>query len=335
MRRRREGLSGAAAPAISVVLVTPDRYERLRETIQHLRKQTVSARLEIVIAAPSLANLNADERDLSDFASFRFVETGPILNTGEPRAVGARAARAPIVAFGEDHCWPEPTWAAALIEAHKQPWAGVGPTLRNGNPESVVSWASFLLNFGAVAECTASGMRRNIPTHNSSYKASLLRAYGNELGSMLEAEGLMQKDIVGSGRELFLQSGARCAHINISSFPSFVWEQFWGARLFWATRVEHEHWSLLRCFAWSAATPGLMLLRFQRALRNASRARFPSARLPSLFCILLAGAVSLSGGACAGILMGRGPRSVGTRVSIEFHRCLYLRPQDKHLLPDD
>ena len=328
-------MSAAAAPAISVVLVTPDRYERLRGTIQHLREQTVRECMEIVIAAPSLANLNADERELSDFASFRFVETGPIQNTGEPRAIGARAARAPIVAFGEDHCWPEPNWAAALIEAHKQAWAGVGPTLSNGNPNSVVSWASFLLNFGAVAECTGSGVRGYIPTHNSSYKASLLHAYGDELGSMLEAEGLMQADMVGSGRALFLQSEARCAHINTSLFPSFVWEQFWGARFFWAIRVERERWSLFRRFAWSAATPGLVLLRFQRALRHARRARFPSSRIPSLLCILLAGAVSLGRGACVGILMGRSPGSAEARVSMEFHRCRYLRPQDKHLLPDD
>ena len=328
-------MSAPAAPAISVVLVTPDRYERLRGSIQHLREQTVRERMEIVIAAPSLANLNADESDFSDFASFRFVETGPIQNTGEPRAVGARGSSAPIVAFGEDHCWPEPNWAAALIEAHKQPWAGVGPIMSNGNPNSVVSWASFLLNFGAVAECVISEMRPHIPTHNSSYKTSLLLAYGDKLGSMLEVEGLMQKDMVASGRKMFLQCEARCAHINVSFFLSFVWEQFWGALLFWSTRVEQERWSLLRRCAWSAATPGLTLLRFQRALRNARRAHFPLPRIPWLLCLLFAGTVSLGLGACAGILMGRSQRSAAARVSLEFHRCRFLHAQDKYLLPHD
>jgi hypothetical protein len=38
---------------MSVVLVTPDRYEAIRKTMEHLRAQTVSDQLEIVIVGPA------------------------------------------------------------------------------------------------------------------------------------------------------------------------------------------------------------------------------------------------------------------------------------------
>ncbi len=328
-------MSAALEPALSVILVTPDRYARLRLTIKHLLQQTARARLEIVIVAPSLVHLQADESELGTFASFQFVEVGILQNTGDPRAAGAHAARAAIIVFGEDHCWPEPAWAAALLEAHEKPWAGVGPTLKNANPASVTSWASFLLNFGPVAECRKSEARGYIPTHNSSYKASLLKAYGERLGVMLETEGLMQAEMLASGRELLLHSGARTSHVNISTLPRFVWEQYWGTRLFWACRAEQERWSLLRRCGWASAAPALFPLRLQRALRHALRIGFPPWRLPMLLTVLCAGVTSISVGAIFGILCGRGRAATPVRVNMEFHRCRYLCPQDKHLLPDD
>ncbi len=328
-------MSASAEPALSVILVTPDGYARLRPTIQYLQRQTVRARLEIVIVAPSFAQLRAEESDLAAFACFQLVEVGPLRNTGEPRAAGARIARAPVIVFGEDHCWPEPNWAAALLRAHEEPWAGVGPTLLNENRGSVASWASFILNFGPVAECRTSGIRSYIPTHNSSYKADLLHAYGEKLGVMLETEGLMQVEMLASGRELFLQAEARTSHINISTVPRVLWEQFWGTRMFWATRAEHERWSLFRRCGWASVAPALFPLRLQRALRQAMRIGFPKAKLPALFGMLCAGATAITGGAIFGMLGGRGPRATKVRVSMEFHRRLYLRPADKHLLPDD
>ena len=322
-------------PALSVVLVTPDRYDRLRPVIQHLRRQTARDRIEVIIAAPRVANLHPDESELAEFASFHLVEIGPIRSAGEPRAMGARAATAPVIVFGEDHCWPEPDWAEALIETHRQPWGGVGPTLVNGNPGSIVSWASFLLNFGPCVERSSSGVCNYIPTHNSSFKADLLHVFGDRLGFAMEAEALLHTELISDGGQLFMQTKARAAHINISTFPFILWEQFWGACYFWSARARWQQWSLLRRCIWAAGTPGLIILRVPRALKHAGRIGFPRHRLPALFFVLTSGALSITCGAFCGILIGRSERSADARVNMEFHRCRYLRPEDKHLLPDD
>jgi glycosyltransferase involved in cell wall biosynthesis len=130
-------MSDSAVPEMSVVIVTPHRYETIRKTIKHLRAQTARDRLEVIIVAPSADKLGLDEAELEDFLQFRVVEVGAIKSTGGALAAGVRQARAPLVAYAEEHSYPHPAWAEALIKAHCQPWAAVGAVIANANPSTV------------------------------------------------------------------------------------------------------------------------------------------------------------------------------------------------------
>ncbi len=134
------GSKNAHDADLSVVIVTPDCYETIRKTIRYLRAQTVRHRLE------------PDNAELQDFLQVRVVEVGAITSTGAARAAGIHQASAPVVAFAEDHSYPDPGWADALIEAHRQPWAAVGPAMANANPATLISWANLFLNFGPWVE---------------------------------------------------------------------------------------------------------------------------------------------------------------------------------------
>lgn len=69
------------------------------------------------------------------------------MSTAEARAAGIRQANAPVVAFVEDHSYPDPDWAERLIEAHRKLWAAVGPVMMvNANPATMISWPIFLSN---------------------------------------------------------------------------------------------------------------------------------------------------------------------------------------------
>ncbi|MFN2433451.1 MAG: hypothetical protein ABR599_11675 [Gemmatimonadota bacterium] len=107
----------------------------------------------------------------------------------------ARAASAPVVAFGEDHSFPEPGWAEALLQAHRGPWAAVGPSIVNANPATAVSWATLLTSFGRWLELDASGPADAIAWHNSAYKREVLLGLGDELEPLLEVEGLLQAEL--------------------------------------------------------------------------------------------------------------------------------------------
>lgn len=140
MRDELKIMTSTGEPALSVILATPDCYETIRETIRHLRAQTVKHLLEIIIVAPSASILHPDEFELRDFLRFRIVEVGSVTSIGSANAKGVRQASAPIVALVEDHAFPAPRWAEALIAAHRHPWAVVGPVFRNPNdPKNIIA----------------------------------------------------------------------------------------------------------------------------------------------------------------------------------------------------
>src|SRR5262245_66348489 len=68
----------SCAAQMSVVLVTPDSYENIRKTMEHLRAQTVPDQLEIVIVAPSLRALNFNISEFTLLCRYQVEEDGYI-----------------------------------------------------------------------------------------------------------------------------------------------------------------------------------------------------------------------------------------------------------------
>ncbi|HYP52918.1 MAG TPA: glycosyltransferase, partial [Pyrinomonadaceae bacterium] len=203
-REDARNVSEEGLPEMSVVVITPDRYETVRKTVRHLAAQKASRRLDVVLVAPSAEELGLDESELRGFARRRVVEVGPMVSTARARAEGVRAASSRVVAFVEDHAFPAPGWAEALIEAHKGPWAAVGPVMANANPRTVVSWANLLIEYAQWLEPLAAGEAEHLPGHNGSYKRELLLAYGDRLEAMLDAESVLHWDLRARGHRLYL-----------------------------------------------------------------------------------------------------------------------------------
>lgn len=63
-------------PAMSAILLTPDKASRLQKTLEHLRQQTIADQLEIVLVAPKASELEPDQAALEGFHSVQVVETG-------------------------------------------------------------------------------------------------------------------------------------------------------------------------------------------------------------------------------------------------------------------
>ena len=118
-------------PELSVVLITPDSFETLRRTVGCLVRQTARERIELVIIAPASARIDVDRTLVAPLAGVQVVRLESLTPTGPARAAAIHAARAPVVAFGEEHCFPEPAWAQALIDAHRDAYVAVGPAVTN------------------------------------------------------------------------------------------------------------------------------------------------------------------------------------------------------------
>ena len=178
-------MGSGLVPRISVVVVLQCGSETFRLALARLRAQTVASALECIIVAPSRKELNLAPEELEGFFTHQILELGPLEGEGVAKAAGVAAATAPLVAFMEDHSYPEPCWAEALIEAHRRgDFAAVGPVLLNANPGSAVSWGGFLVYYGPWMAARPQQEVRHLPGNQSCYRRDVLLEYGSRLPEM-------------------------------------------------------------------------------------------------------------------------------------------------------
>jgi hypothetical protein len=305
------------APEMSVVIVAPDSYATIRKTVSFLRAQTVADRLELIIVAFSSAQLVLDDPGLSDFCEVRVVEIGSVGSIAQAHAAGIREASAPVVVLSEDHSFPEPGWAAALIERHRQPWAAVGPVVRNANPDGLITWADFLLGYGTWLDPSPAGECNHLPGHNSSYKRAILLSYDAELDRMFEAESILHWDLRAKGHRLYLEPAAKTAHMNFGRFRPWVPYLVHAGRIFAAARA--RRWGLGRRLFYVGAAPLIPLIRLWRIRAEIRQPGRPAHLWPRIMPVLAVGLILDTVGQVLGYAFGVG-NAHGKLFPFEFHR---------------
>ncbi|NIU86909.1 MAG: hypothetical protein GWN56_06320, partial [Nitrosopumilaceae archaeon] len=190
MPQKTNNKSADSKPSISAILITIDSYKRIEKTVKYLCDQSVRDKIEIVIVASKLEDLHPDTTTLSLFHSYKFIEL-EIIDTGKAMAEGYLNCSADIVAYCEEHSFPEPHWAETLINRHKEEWAAVGWAIKNYNPESLVSIASCYMDFGRCMHPVKAEARYRLASHHISYKKEVLENFRDNLSELLENEAIM------------------------------------------------------------------------------------------------------------------------------------------------
>ncbi len=323
-------MNPSTSPEMSVVIVTPDDYQVIRRTIRFLGAQTVKGLLELVIGAPSRKQLGLIESDLAGFHSYKIVEVGEIRILTDAKVAAVVESSAPIVAFAEDHCYPEPGWAEALIATHRRGYAAVGPLMRNANPATSLSWAGLFLHYGCCINPVISGHCTNLPWHNTSYKRRLLLEYGSELSSMLIVEGILFDDLRAKGHTLHFEPAAQTNHVNISLLSSWARHAFWGGRLFGGMRARKNNWPVWKRLIYIAGSPLIPIMRFCKTVQKA-REIGKSGLLPGMIPALVAGLLPHVVGEIAGYALGAG-RAAERYSYFEMKRFLHVVPGDRAIM---
>jgi hypothetical protein len=316
---------------MSVLILTPGGFDLIRETVRHLRAQTARTRMELVVVAPTREALGPFEREAQGFARVRVVEAGEIRRASAAKAEGVRAASAAVVAFAEEHCYPEPEWADLLLAAHARGWDAVGPRMCNANPSSAVSRAGLYLNYGACLAPASKGPTERLPWHNISYRREALDAYGEDLAALLAVEGLLLDDMRARGRGLYFEAEARTHHVNISKFSSWVAHSFWGGRMFGAARARGKSWTPLRRLVYVGGGPLIPLVRVRRALPEVYRTGAGHGAVARVLPAMLAGLIPHALGEVTGYAFGAG-RAEERYSSYEVNRSLHVTERDRREL---
>lgn len=223
---------------LSVVLLAGRQRPRAERVLEALARQTLADPLEVIVldSTPDAGPLRAP-----DGLAVRTVTAPPDAGYGEIRALGVSEASAPVIAFLEDHCYPDPGWAAAVVKAFRGPWAGVGYAFRVANPEAWACRIAAVTEYGQWLEPVRSGERTQLPGNNVAYRRAALERFGARLPDLLDVDFVLHRALRAAGEHLFVAGDAVVAH-----------EHF--ARLRDAAYAAHLYCSLLaqrRSVGWS------------------------------------------------------------------------------------
>lgn len=316
------------APLLSVVAVVPRSLRAYRHTLRHLRAQTIVDRIELVIACPNRGVLAGQEAVLEGFAALQIVETGPLHTLAQGYVACIGVARAPYLAFTEDHCFMPPDWAGKLVAKLKEGYAAVGPTMSLANPASALSRAGLSIEYGPWYANRDTGEREHLPGHNSAYRVDVLRAYGDALEERLHGESLLHWDLRARGERLYQRDDLTVQHICYSTWGAVARGYWHYARCFGAQRAQSWGWGrrILQALAWPLV-PFVRLRRIHAEHQASTRGFAFAPLIPHFLAALSFSAL----GEAAGYLFGAG-ESPGKLLDYEIERERHVNAQDRAAL---
>ncbi len=312
------------APAEFAVIVVAADDDNLRELLPRLRAQTLHERLELVVVVREGTPVAFGDAERAGFGRTRLVSCGAGASLPAGLALGARHAQAPFVALIEDHCYPDPAWAEALLARHREGHAVVGPEISNANPGSAVSACSFLLTHGAWSRPAQAGVVEAVAGDNASYRRETLLALGSEVEILLASGTLLHWLLRGSGETVFLEPRAKAAHLTPSRLGSFLGSRFHNGRAF--SGLWSRSWPWPRRAYLALLAPVIAARRMAWAFGLARR-QSPELGVPRVAGLLALAWVASTLGYLAGFLTGAG-------ASVYYSSDLYFRRHD-HLQAGD
>lgn len=119
-------------PGLAVVICSLNGEAGVRHCLDALSRQTIRDRLEVIVVDDGSSDGTSDVAR----ASGAIVVRHPFnLGLAAARNSGLRAASAPVVAFLDDDCEPEPQWAQQLLAGYGEGVIGVGGPVLPAAPD--------------------------------------------------------------------------------------------------------------------------------------------------------------------------------------------------------
>ena len=159
-------------PEISIVLATQNAAQYVGECLDSLRPQLGAANAEVIIA-------DASSDGTAEFIRERYPEVRlhhhqQPLGLQELMREVLRDARGRIVVLIDPGCVFPGDWLQKLRQAHKSDYSVIGGAVENRHPNGLVSWACYMVDYGAFMLPARRRVTPLLPGIHLSYKRPIV-----------------------------------------------------------------------------------------------------------------------------------------------------------------
>ncbi len=223
--RDNRALANSSVNNIRVSVVIPS-YNSEKTIIPCLRSiinQDLNEQFEIIVVDSSVDGT-------SNLINKKFPEANLIklqrkTNPGTARNLGVKNAKGEIVAFIDSDCVANPGWLSGICLAHRSENAAVGGPVINGNPQSIISWAGYLIEFNEWLPGNSRRFIKHIPTCNISYKKRVFEQFGG-FPTLYPFEDMIYNfKLAESGEKILFEPNLTIKHSHRIRLRNFITHQ--------------------------------------------------------------------------------------------------------------
>jgi len=290
------------APRVSAALLVGRQRDRAAGALASILEQDGIEQCEVLV-------FDADPDDVaplagSDHPAVRYFARPDRPLGGTLRTCAVREARAPVVAFLEEHALAQPGWIAGIDAVfHDSTVTAASGEVCNLNSGVGISDVVHLMSFGRWAPpLERAGETDVIVAHNAAYRRDALLALGDQLDVLLESEIVLQRALRQRGGRLVIDPRIRIGHFNETTTLTISRGYYLWNVAFGRTWSKVEQWSRLRRALQVVGVPWWVLRRVTQMFRLAPAAQQGTLlrRLPSVLIAQTAGAAGIAVGCIGG-----------------------------------
>lgn len=226
--------------SLSVVLQAGGQRERAGDCLTSLLKQSVIDEMQILVLDYGLGS--HPPLPGSDHPAVEIIRRDEYEPFSHSRAIGVKRARAPVVAFVEDHVVVFDGWAEAILESHQAGWKAIGPEVHSGNPGVGISDAIALMNNATWRPPAEEGVHELLAGHNTAYDREVLLSMQPSVEVLLRCDPVLQWLLRDQGHPCYLNPRSKIAHLNETELSGITAGYFHWNCLFAATRAQVFDW---------------------------------------------------------------------------------------------
>jgi len=251
-------------------MITGTCRKRAQRALNALSEQTIIDQMEIIIV----------DLDASDSPPFTYspnirisiIPMAKDTSWASARMTAVRKATGEIVAFIEDHSFAKPDWAEQVARAFAGPWAAVGYSVINANPETYASRSGLVSDYILWMSPVHDGKTELLPGNNVAYRRDLLTQFGERLKDDLGVDFNIQEALKKQGHELAMSATAVIAHQNYDHINGLIKANYHYCKLLAANRVLSQDWGWFRHAAYIVGAPiGAPVIKLIRIIKSLSR----------------------------------------------------------------
>lgn len=208
--RKLEQKNNMDKNSISVIIPTHNSETTIKACLDSLILQSIPReQFEIIVVDDGSTDNTVNLAKTYSVDNILYIEP---CSVGKARNLGVKSSRGTIIAFLDSDCKANEGWLKAISENISSKNAITGPIL-NGNPQSLVAWAEYFLEFGGYYEHNKIFPVRFIPGCNQAYSKEVFLKTAGFSDKWLSEDVLFGEELKKLGLKAFFYPHVQIFHL--------------------------------------------------------------------------------------------------------------------------